>query len=380
MAGSISARTPALGQCAPRSTKTRVPSRSTAARQRARNAPTSGVLPIVLVVDDDPQVVRLLAAILSSEGFAVEQAAHGAEGLAMATCGTYAAVVLDDRLPVLSGLETLRHLRAAGNRVPTIFLTGFPNRQRLLEVTAFVGTEYLAKPIDKRSFLDCLRRLVEGASGIGPLDPPAVQGAVEDRDATAEFLRSYETWRPSAPRLAGEPAARASVLAQLGRLIATTSVSFFVFAAGCRGFRLLRSNRSDGTDGDEVGQVYRMVAQAFARDWSRVHSGLAQFVAGSGQLATSLRSKHAVAAQLRLTVRETEILVTHELGLGLPIFRLIVRVRPVIVDLARSTEHVAQIGYSHGYERHSQVDHDFRRLLNVTPTEFRALIRRHSVR
>ena len=77
----------------------------------------------ILVIDDDPAVTSLLKRGLSYEGFAVETAQSGAQGLAIARERPSDLVILDVMMPGLSGFEVLERLRAADEHRPVLMLT-----------------------------------------------------------------------------------------------------------------------------------------------------------------------------------------------------------------------------------------------------------------
>ncbi len=77
----------------------------------------------VLVVEDEVRMARLLARALREEGYAVDVAADGPEGLWLATENAYAAVPLDVNLSGLDGFRLCRKLRGAESWVPVLMLT-----------------------------------------------------------------------------------------------------------------------------------------------------------------------------------------------------------------------------------------------------------------
>ncbi len=78
----------------------------------------------VLVVDDDPDFVDTIVPILEAAGYAVNIAGTGGEALEMMTQGSVDCLLLDLRLPVLSGAELYARLVDAGRTVPTVLVTG----------------------------------------------------------------------------------------------------------------------------------------------------------------------------------------------------------------------------------------------------------------
>lgn len=109
-------------------------------------------MPRVLVIDDDRELTGMLADYLEPEGFVVDVAHTGEEGLAQALSGEYGLIVLDVMLPQMSGFDLLRRLRTQSDR-PVIMLTA-----RGQEIDRVVGLElgaddYLSKPFSARELL-----------------------------------------------------------------------------------------------------------------------------------------------------------------------------------------------------------------------------------
>lgn len=110
------------------------------------------------MVDDDVELCELLTEYLGAEGFAVEAVHDGREGLARASAGSHALVVLDVMLPGQNGFDVLRRLRE-GSQVPVVMLTA-----RGHEVDRIVGLEmgaddYLAKPFNPRELVARIRAI-----------------------------------------------------------------------------------------------------------------------------------------------------------------------------------------------------------------------------
>jgi DNA-binding response OmpR family regulator len=100
----------------------------------------------VLVVDDDPAVTSVLKRGLSYEGFDVETASSGEEGLALARERVPDAVVLDVMMPGLDGLEVLRRLRAGDAQLPVLMLTAKDAPCDQVEGLRTGADDYVVKP------------------------------------------------------------------------------------------------------------------------------------------------------------------------------------------------------------------------------------------
>lgn len=126
----------------------------------------------VLVVDDDPGVREFAAVALASAGFPTKTAASGEEALADARETRPALVVLDVRLPGVSGYEILRRLREElGPELPVIFLSGERRDPFDRAAGLLLGADdYLVKPFAPESLLARVQGIlarVERTAGTG---------------------------------------------------------------------------------------------------------------------------------------------------------------------------------------------------------------------
>ena len=118
----------------------------------------------ILVVEDEPDLLRAVAQALREAGYAVDEAPNGNEGLYKATAWEYDAVVLDLMLPGKNGWEVLGGLRRK-KKTPVLILTardGVADRVRGLDSGA---DDYLAKPFELQELLARLRALIRRAAG-----------------------------------------------------------------------------------------------------------------------------------------------------------------------------------------------------------------------
>ena len=80
---------------------------------------------MILVVDDDPDIVKLLSEVLSGSGYTVQTAKDGVEAFAHLQTGKCKCLLLDITMPRLNGVELLLLMQAEGIHVPTIVMAGF---------------------------------------------------------------------------------------------------------------------------------------------------------------------------------------------------------------------------------------------------------------
>jgi two-component system OmpR family response regulator len=118
----------------------------------------------ILLIEDEPELLRVVARALREEGYAVDEAADGEEGLFKATSWDYDAVVLDLMLPRRDGWQVLAALRPA-RKTPVLILTardGVADRVRGLDAGA---DDYLVKPFELSELFARLRALIRRSAG-----------------------------------------------------------------------------------------------------------------------------------------------------------------------------------------------------------------------
>lgn len=133
----------------------------------ANAGPAGAGASTVVIVDDDPMLRRTVATNLEDAGYQVVPFAGGKAALDyFAEGGRASAIILDWHMPELEGPEVLRRLRAAGNAVPVLFLTG--HNQPIYEEAALAGgaVDFVDKSKSFRIILQRLRLAIEGAKGI----------------------------------------------------------------------------------------------------------------------------------------------------------------------------------------------------------------------
>ncbi|MHB8918409.1 MAG: response regulator [Desulfocucumaceae bacterium] len=112
----------------------------------------------LLIVDDQQGVRRLLYEAFSDEGYRVRMAAGGQEALLMASQEMPDIILLDIKMPVMNGLETLRELRKVNPDIPVLMMTAYGELE-VVEGAKKLGVKhYLTKPFD----LHEVRLLVKG--------------------------------------------------------------------------------------------------------------------------------------------------------------------------------------------------------------------------
>ena len=115
---------------------------------------------MILIVDDDPALVRMLRLTLRDGGYNVSSAANGQEALEHLDTSEADAIILDLEMPVMDGRTFYRQLRARGDDTPILIMSANGARRGYLELGAH---SYLAKPFQPRDLLGAVAALCVAA-------------------------------------------------------------------------------------------------------------------------------------------------------------------------------------------------------------------------
>jgi DNA-binding response OmpR family regulator len=117
-------------------------------------------MPRVLVVDDDPQVVRLLRVNLELEGYDVVSAADGTQALEAVASQRPDLVVCDVMMPGMDGTEVVRRLRRENETLPVVMLSAKAMRSDMERGLEAGADEYVTKPFDPTELIEVVDRLL----------------------------------------------------------------------------------------------------------------------------------------------------------------------------------------------------------------------------
>ena len=119
----------------------------------------------LLVVDDEPDIVELLAASLRFAGFEVGTAASGQEALTLAASFRPDLVILDVMMPGLDGFSVLSRLRGEGHHVPVLFLTARDATEDKVRGLTTGADDYVTKPFSLSEVIARIGAVLRRASG-----------------------------------------------------------------------------------------------------------------------------------------------------------------------------------------------------------------------
>lgn len=118
----------------------------------------------ILVIDDERAIRRTLNEILSFEGFKVEEAEDGVEGLKKIQDGNYDCILCDVKMPKMDGIEVLEKVKEINPDVPFIVISGHGNIETAVDAVKKGAYDFIAKPPDLNRLLITIRNAMDKKS------------------------------------------------------------------------------------------------------------------------------------------------------------------------------------------------------------------------
>jgi len=147
--------------------------------------PETPTAPIVFVIDDDGSIRAAISSLIRSVGLRVEVFASVSEFLAHKRSSTTSCLILDVRLPGISGLEFQSELAKADAEIPIIFITGHGDIPMTVKAMKAGAVEFLTKPFRDQDLLDAIQVALERAR------------VKEEKDrAVSDLKRNFSTLTP----------------------------------------------------------------------------------------------------------------------------------------------------------------------------------------
>jgi CheY-like chemotaxis protein len=125
----------------------------------------------ILLVDDDPTLLAVLAAVLRKSKYIVITAGSGEQALEILRTSTISAIITDMHMPKMTGIALLAQLVAAGSSIPAILVTGSGNMNESYDQEPGVSA-VLLKPIGNRTLIRTLERLLAQQKTCTPSHTP----------------------------------------------------------------------------------------------------------------------------------------------------------------------------------------------------------------
>lgn len=121
-------------------------------------------MPHILIIDDEKAIRKTLSEILSYEGYKIDEAGDGEEGLRKFSERTYDAVLCDIKMPRIDGLDFLEKAVSANPDVPVIMISGHGTIETAVEAVKKGAYDYISKPPDLNRLLITLRNAIDRTS------------------------------------------------------------------------------------------------------------------------------------------------------------------------------------------------------------------------
>lgn len=121
-------------------------------------------MPTILIIDDEKSIRKTLTEILSYEGYKIDEAADGEEGLKRFREKNYDLVLCDIKMPKLDGIEFLEKAKEINDETPIIIISGHGNIETAVEAVKKGAYDYISKPPDLNRMLITLRNAMDKTS------------------------------------------------------------------------------------------------------------------------------------------------------------------------------------------------------------------------
>jgi EAL domain-containing protein (putative c-di-GMP-specific phosphodiesterase class I) len=154
---------------------------------------------LVLAVDDDPEMVRLMERAFRSAGLEVATATNGSEAMSVFEQGGVQVVVSDIAMPGVNGLELLRRLHEQDAALPVILITGEPNLSSAMRAIEHAAFRYIPKPLDHEDLVRTVQQAVEVRRQRSACNFPVANARVSPADIAAfdrALAEAYMVFQP----------------------------------------------------------------------------------------------------------------------------------------------------------------------------------------
>ncbi len=117
--------------------------------------------PKILIVDDEERFRNTMRKLLLIEGISAETAASGKEALERLSVESFDVLIMDVRMPEMTGVEALAHIKKLDPDVEVIIMTGYASVDTAKEITQLGAYDYLLKPYRKEELMDRIEAAFE---------------------------------------------------------------------------------------------------------------------------------------------------------------------------------------------------------------------------
>ncbi len=160
----------------------------------------------LLIIDDEKAIRNVLKDILSNEGYTIEEAADGEEGLRKFKAGNFDTVLCDIKMPKVDGIEFLQKAKEVHPDVPIIIISGHGNIETAVDAVKKGAFDYIAKPPDLNRLLITIRNALDKTSLVKETKilkkkVAGVQAIIGDSDPINKIKTTIEKVAPTDARV-----------------------------------------------------------------------------------------------------------------------------------------------------------------------------------
>ena len=150
----------------------------------------------ILIVDDDENIRKVLAAILEDEGYSVETVDTAKKGIEKSETDFFNLALLDVRLPDMEGIELLAKLRETKPKMRKIIITGYPTLQNAVGAVNQGADAYVMKPFDVEKMLKTIKEQLKKQNEERSFNELKVAEFIETRVKELETIDQQASRKP----------------------------------------------------------------------------------------------------------------------------------------------------------------------------------------
>lgn len=144
----------------------------------------------ILIVDDEPVVIKSCERILTPEGFTVDTATNGKDAMSRLSSNNYDLVITDLKMPGMDGIELVRWIRNSKPGTGVVIITGYPSQESIKEALGLRILDYLPKPFSPSLLLDVAQKALEYKK-LGEAQEQKEEEAEETTEKLDRLIKKY---------------------------------------------------------------------------------------------------------------------------------------------------------------------------------------------
>lgn len=146
----------------------------------------------ILIVDDEPVVIKSCERILTPEGFTVDAANNGKDAMSRLSSDNYDLVITDLKMPGMDGIELVRWIRNSKPGTGVVIITGYPSQESIKEALSLRILDYLPKPFSPSLLLDVAQKAMEYKK-LGEAQEQKEEEAEETTEKLDRLIKKYRS-------------------------------------------------------------------------------------------------------------------------------------------------------------------------------------------